>query len=317
MRIQSVVLYHLSYLAPVTDIIQLAPHIKHVMDKYRKKLPKEDLKRFAKEIGKKLTASDFKHKRVEDPTKITEYHEKKVKKSVRDYFDKAVAKKAAYDKKRAEKKAAEALKNGQKSADPASNGTDTPATADASTPLDAEEKAELSDVEMSDDENAVGPSVPATPAGGSPEDESLKRKREEENETGFTESRDIFVKRWKGDETDDVTVISPPPPPPPEGAPPVDAQMLDDAAEYQMEPEEDPAAAELKAAEEALERENEEAAAMEALSKIEVPATITTANEHNLAEEVAANGNSEVLTNNANVEMESLIQSERKEVLSH
>ena len=30
---------------------KLFPHIKYVMDKYRGKLPKDDLKRFAKEVG--------------------------------------------------------------------------------------------------------------------------------------------------------------------------------------------------------------------------------------------------------------------------
>src|ERR1700722_9704832 len=74
------------------------------MDKFRNKLPKEDLKKFAKEIGKKLVASDFKNNRVEDPTKISSKQEKKVKKYVKDFFDKAVAKKAAHDKMKAHKK---------------------------------------------------------------------------------------------------------------------------------------------------------------------------------------------------------------------
>lgn len=30
---------------------QLYPHIKYVMDKFKGKLPKDDLKRFAKEVG--------------------------------------------------------------------------------------------------------------------------------------------------------------------------------------------------------------------------------------------------------------------------
>src|SRR5271154_5142266 len=74
------------------------------MDKFRNKLPKDDLKKFAKEIGKKLVASDFKNNRVEDPTKISTKQEKKVKKYVKDFFDKAVAKKAAHDKMKAAKK---------------------------------------------------------------------------------------------------------------------------------------------------------------------------------------------------------------------
>lgn len=31
-------------------VVQLFPHIKYVMDKFKSKLPKDDLKRFAKEV---------------------------------------------------------------------------------------------------------------------------------------------------------------------------------------------------------------------------------------------------------------------------
>ncbi|CZR54666.1 related to histone-lysine N-methyltransferase [Phialocephala subalpina] len=89
----------------------LFPHIKHIMQKFTKQLSKDDLKKFAKEVGKKLVASDFKNNRVEDPTKISEKQEKKVKKYVRDYFEKAVEKKKAIDKRKKEKEAAK-LANG-------------------------------------------------------------------------------------------------------------------------------------------------------------------------------------------------------------
>lgn len=313
------------------------------MDKYRKKLPKEELKRFAKEIGKILTASDFKHKRVDDPTKITEYHEKKVKKSVRDYFDKAVAKKMAYDKKKAEKKAAEALKNGHTPGDVASNGIDIPATVDTtSTPLDAdnEDKADVSDAEMSDDD-LHAPSVPATPAGDSSGDDTLKRKREDEIQLVPTDPDDAFAKRFKADGTAiDATAFDPPPPPPP---PPADTQMSGDDSAYGMEEDEDPAIAEMRAAQEALERENEEAARDEEMQqamvstgesaqlempgdKLLAPRDFFVGNDMHvdlggepLAEDTPTviNGDGNVGDNNGSGEMEGLIQSERKEVLTH
>ena len=40
------------------------------MNKYTRKLPKDDLKRLAKEISKKLVASDYKNNRISDPTVI-------------------------------------------------------------------------------------------------------------------------------------------------------------------------------------------------------------------------------------------------------
>jgi len=77
------------------------------MDKFKNKLPKDDLKRFAKDVAKQLVKSDFKHRRVDDPTKISEKQEKQVKKFVKEYFDKAVTKKAEHDRKKADKKAKE------------------------------------------------------------------------------------------------------------------------------------------------------------------------------------------------------------------
>lgn len=284
------------------------------MDKYRKKLPKDELKRFAKEIGKILTASDFKHKRVEDPTKITEYHEKKVKKSVRDYFEKAVAKRVAYEKKKAEKKAAESLKNGQTPASVVSNDIDTPATADTSTPLDAdaEDKAAMSDVDMSDDE-LHGQSVPATPIGESSGDDTLKRKRDEEAQQTPADTDDAFAKRFKADGTSIDASPGPPPPPPP---PPADAQVPE-----QIE-DEDPAAAEMRVAQEALERENEAAVREEEMQQ--ALARGGEGAECKMGEGNTVNGTTKGKSVNDGAEghgngseMEGLLQSERTEVLSH
>src|ERR1700709_1176274 len=87
------------------------------MQKFASQLPKDDLKKFAKGGGKKLVASDFKNGRVEDPTKISEKQEKKVKSYVRQFFEKAVEKKKELDKKKGfgEK---EKLANGDGNAQP-------------------------------------------------------------------------------------------------------------------------------------------------------------------------------------------------------
>ncbi|KAK8124836.1 SET domain-containing protein [Apiospora kogelbergensis] len=81
----------------------LFPHVKYVMDKFRHKLPKDDLKKFGKEINKKLVSSDYKNKRVDDPTTITDKQEKKIKKYVKEYFDKAVQKYTAHERKKVDR----------------------------------------------------------------------------------------------------------------------------------------------------------------------------------------------------------------------
>ncbi len=218
---------------------QLFPHIKYIMDKFRNKLPKEDLKKFAKEIGKKLVASDFKNNRVEDPTKISTKQEKKVKKYVKEFFEKAVAKKAAHDKMKAAKKphsstngtSIETIPNGKPSA-----------TEESDAAIKAEE---LDDIEMSDDEESGNacPSVPATPSLLSPNYEGLKRKCDDMAESYDSTPSESPIKRMKEEDPESEPTPPPPPPPPP-------------AEEMSMLMDED---ADLAAQEEALMRENEEA----------------------------------------------------------
>ncbi|EFW99215.1 set and ww domain containing protein [Grosmannia clavigera kw1407] len=83
----------------------LSPHIRSVSDRYRHRLPKDELKKLAKDISKKLVASDYKNNRVEDPTAISPRVEKKVKTYVRDFFDRAVTKYGEHERKRAEREA--------------------------------------------------------------------------------------------------------------------------------------------------------------------------------------------------------------------
>ncbi|KAI1768786.1 hypothetical protein GGR53DRAFT_462171 [Hypoxylon sp. FL1150] len=214
----------------------LFPHVKYIMDKFSHKLPKEDLKKFAKEVNKKLVQSDYKNSRVSDPTSITEKQEKKVRKYVKEFFDRAVEKRREYEKKKAER-----AKSGHdvSQATPASQLIETPTT-----------KGD-GDVAMTDEEDA----------GLTPDSLDRKRKREDILESpSLTPSETPSMKRLKEDEGD---IPSPPPPPPP----PMDGEAtLDLAAEpIQMLGEQDEAqliAAEterqkLREEEAALERENE------------------------------------------------------------
>jgi histone-lysine N-methyltransferase SETD2 len=203
------------------------------MDKFRNKLSKEDLKKFAKEIGKKLVASDFKHNRVEDPTKIDPKVEKKVKKYVKEFFDKAVAKKAAHDKLKAGKKSSQEKK------DDVIGSGDTSQELAVDTPTKIDEDIDMSDVD----------DIPASPGSPpeSPSSEGLKRKRDELGEGDDATPTESPHKRIKEDGSPDVDVLPSPPPPPP----PPPAEDLEKVMD-----EED---AELRAQEEALMRENEEA----------------------------------------------------------
>lgn len=153
-------------------------------------------------ISKKLVSSDFKNRRVEDPTKISPRQEKHVKKYVKEYFDKAVAKKREHEKKKAERRS----KEGESAASP------TPA-------LDTEVKKEEEsdgdqDMAMSDEDEYEKPKLesttPTTPSDLLLQVEGLKRKRVKDEDPDSIEFEDNGAtpsKRLKSE--------SPPPPPPP------------------------------------------------------------------------------------------------------
>jgi SET domain-containing protein len=262
-------------LCPVlTGPQQLFPHIKHVMQKFTKQLPKEDLKKFAKEVGKKLVASDFSHGRVEDPTRISEKQEKKVKNYVRDFFEKAVEKKKVMDRRKAEK----AKLNSSSSQDvkPESGVNGTKLDVDEFSKSPDELLKGDSDVEMSDNEdaandsilNAPSPPVPETPSFAESSSD-LKRKREDD-ELGTPGEDSESNKRIKEDDTEHIDVSPPPPPPPPPAdgmpdAPDADfdgseTEMVVGAGPVKEETEEEK---ELRLQEEDLMRENEEAMLMD------------------------------------------------------
>lgn len=214
------------------------------MDRFRHKLPKEELKRFAKDVSKKLVASDYKNKRVEDPTSITEKQEKKIRKFVKEFFDRAVQKYHELEKrKKAERAAGPSHEKTKEPNSEAIASVETPGTTEPA----GDELPVLSDAEDG--------------ATGSPE---RKRKRDEDDllDASLTPDEPPSVKRLKDDDTMEDS-SPPPPPPPPEEAMDVDMTPTQ-VAELSCEQEQaqrlaDEAEQDRLRQEQDLQRENEEA----------------------------------------------------------
>ncbi|KAF6836934.1 histone-lysine n-methyltransferase [Colletotrichum musicola] len=208
----------------------LFPHVKYVIDKYRHKLPKDDLKRLGKDVNKKLVSSDFKRNRVQDPTApLDQKQSRKVKSYVKDFLDKAVVKLRNYEKAKAARQT-----DASKSAE---SGSAVQA-ADGDTVV-----ADVADeVMLSDDDEAESTASP-----------EKKRKRDEEaGESLSLDSLDgPLAKRLRENDVEDGAPPPPPPPPPAEPAP-VDSPMS--LTEEQQA---------LREQEEALMRENEESERLE------------------------------------------------------
>lgn len=75
-------------------------------------------------MSKKLVSSDYKYKRVEDPTKISDRQAQKVKKYCKEFFDKAVVKHRAYEEKRAKRNASLQPSEGQSAGTPATTNSE-------------------------------------------------------------------------------------------------------------------------------------------------------------------------------------------------
>lgn len=247
---------------------KLFPHVKYVMDKFRQKLPKEELKRHAKDVSKKLVSSDYKNKRVEDPTLISEKQEKKVRKYVKDYLDRAVEKYQELEKRKMEHTSGQGSEVKGLSA-----ATDADAIASVETPGTGEARAVDEDAVMSDVEDATR---------SSPE---RKRKRDEEDLLGasLTPEETPSLKRLKEEETTEEP--TPPPPPPPIGAEMEVDMTPTQVEEFTREQEEaqrlaDEAEQDRIRQEEALQRENEEAERWFELEKKNHEASTTNGGKH-------------------------------------
>ncbi|ODA81207.1 hypothetical protein RJ55_04171 [Drechmeria coniospora] len=205
------------------------PPVKHVLDKFRHKLPKDELKRLGKEIAKKLVASDYKNNRVEDPTvKLSEKQVQKIKKYVADFLGRAVEKFDAHRKQR---------------------GTKDKLDSNRPSHLEegASQDASLDDLGPADDGNDALDTPPSD--AGSPDSQDRKRKRDADlvESAAPTPSEGPEMKRVKAEEGNKPHQ-PPPPPPPPESAP--GEGMTDEQRDLQEQ-------------EEALMRENEEAQRLE------------------------------------------------------
>lgn len=214
------------------------------MDKFRHKLPKDILKKHAKDVNKSLVASDYKHNRVDDPTYISEKTEKKVKKYVKDFLDKAVVKHREHEKHKVEREA-------QSDTVTAESASASKAVAPVETPGAPHGD---DDVVMSDVEDV-------------PTSSPVKRKRDEDvdmMDTSLTPEEAPSVKRVK-EETPEEASPPPPPPPPPDTTMGDDLNLTPGQAEaFSHEQEEanrlaDEAEQDRVRQEEALQRENEEA----------------------------------------------------------
>ncbi|PFH55902.1 hypothetical protein XA68_17427 [Ophiocordyceps unilateralis] len=211
------------------------PPVKYVLDRFRHKLPKEELKRLGKDIAKKLVASDYKNRRVGDPSaELTERQVVKIKKYVSDFLSRAVDKYQAHQKRKATR---EKSPTGEQMDDRggASGGQHPGAGLDKAAAEDAVA-----------DTTAAATVTPSDVDVDSPGSQDRKRKREADS-TDATPSEGPDCKKPKDEE---AASPSPPPPPPPP-PPPLPEEELTAAQR------------EFRAQEEALERENEEAQRLE------------------------------------------------------
>ncbi|KAH7143930.1 hypothetical protein EDB81DRAFT_935382 [Dactylonectria macrodidyma] len=218
----------------------LFPHIKHVLDKFHHKLPKEELKRLGKDVAKKLVASDYKNDRVGDPSAaLSDKQAKKMKKYVNDFLDRALEK---YTEHQQRKAARETQKPVQVSRVPRDNFRPDDGAGSSFGSLQSKVDGTIggngADMILSDND--------AAESSGSPD---RKRKRETEvvDSPSLTPSDGPLRKRPREDDLDDA---SPPPPPPP----PPESDMDDNMGAEQQA---------LREQEEALMRENEEAQRLE------------------------------------------------------
>ncbi|OAA54113.1 set and ww domain containing protein [Niveomyces insectorum RCEF 264] len=233
----------------------LFPHIKSVTDKFRHHLPKEEIKKFGKEISKKLVASDYKNNRVEDPSTITARQEKKIRAYVRDFFERAVQKYQDHEKRRTEREARHAAANGggsgsQQTLPPLGATTAPPSQADkddtpmtsAATAVPATQTTSTHEGQVGvpddngDDELAGFDDAASTgdadggrgledddnmeDAGASPESPAARKRKRAGSSSAptpsLTPSETPLAKRLKDNEAGPLaTPPTPPPPPPP------------------------------------------------------------------------------------------------------
>lgn len=168
----------------------ISPIIIEIMSRYKNKIPKDTLKRFAKDLASKIVDGDFKKNRVEDPKELSKKKRASIRDFVKDYFKRAAAKRSDHDKRVAEREVAEAARKGNKD------------VADGMAP------ATPANVDLSPDVQDT-----ITPDDGL--DSDLKRKREDDETplTGVSPSDDDNSEASKRFCSDRPPMEIPPPPP--------------------------------------------------------------------------------------------------------
>lgn len=218
---------------------QVFPHVKHVLDKFRHKLPREDLKRLGKEVAKKLVASDYKNNRVTDPSEtLTSKQSKKIRSYVHDFLQRAVQK---YEARQKEKT----------TGDEPSQGSDTPQSRLVNVAKSPNESTTPKDEPMRQD----APSLSDGEDVLSPDSAARKRKRDgDQLDSAIATPSDggPEMKRLKEDEAVSLGAATPPPPPPPPPESDTPASEVEDEQQRALVEQE-----------EALIRENEEAQRLE------------------------------------------------------
>lgn len=156
-----------------------------------------------------MIESDYKNKRVTDPTQCDRKQQQRIRQQCKDYFDRACVKHRERLKIKAAKRAAEEASSGIKSAE------STKADEEASHAQD--EDVVLSDMEDNDEDDS-----PST--GYDRADSELKRKREADDTPLTATSEDDTGTPLKRSRPDDDAFPPAPPPPP---SPPADTPTMD------------------------------------------------------------------------------------------
>lgn len=144
--------------------------------------------------------SDYKNNRVEDPTRITSRKEKQVKLHVKEYFDKAAAKRRDHERRKTEQK-----EKGGDASKPSQEGDHDMKKEDDS---DEEAVIDITDDEIEKDRQRSD--TPGTPKHQLANGEPLKRKRDGSSGLKDEDPDATPNKRFKSE-----TPPPPPPPPPP------------------------------------------------------------------------------------------------------
>lgn len=223
------------------------------MDRYKHKLPKDELKVLAKKVrgdqvlvpshwltslqaSKKVVSGDFKHKKVRDPGRISKEHQQSIKDFVKECFERRLKdqqrRKERKKRKHAEREAAEARARTATAVGAMPPADDAGALAAVAAVV--VEENDSYDEHMSDDEPDLG--YAASSAGTSPTttsptaDAELKRKRADEDLTnGMLDASDESTPNKKS--RYDETPPPPPPPPPPPADEDMPSEMMEDAPE--------------------------------------------------------------------------------------